>query len=401
MVAGNGEMQRLRGFARNIGLFWSIITYAGLAIITTFVFAKRPELLSQPKGWAILALVAIEAVWYTIGFPWVMRGNPTRHYAETFGRRINRLHWRGIVYWASMLGLTLLLIQLDATYVYELWAIYGISFAIMAMPQALIVVVPTVFVLMKAFDWLPHTTNLTDLAGFGAGLLLFAIYSAFAYLPYVLIINRFERERMFTELERSHQALAEAHQQLGEAAERDRELAVLRERGRLARDLHDTIGHSLVLGSVKLEAALRLRAVDPARADHEIAATQRILRDTMTELRAAIANLRSPALAREPLGDALSRVAREAALRNGWQISADIAPDLDTLDDRSYEALLRVGAEAIANAERHAHATTLALQLCRDGCEVVLRVRDNGAGMPQPAPVAAASAASAHALEGG
>ena len=107
-----------------------------------------------------------------------------------------------------------------------------------------------------------------------------------------LLRGRFQRERMFLELQQSHHELEEAHRQLEQAAEHERELAVLRERGRLARDMHDTLGHSLALMTVKLEAAQRLRAVNPDRADHEVAATQAIARDALAELRTAIADLR-------------------------------------------------------------------------------------------------------------
>ncbi len=88
-----------------------------------------------------------------------------------------------------------------------------------------------------------------------------AVYCAVIYLPLALLRGRFQREWTFHQLEQSHRDLEEAHRQLEEAAVHERELAVLRERGRLARDMHDTLGHSLALMAVKLEAAQRLRAV--------------------------------------------------------------------------------------------------------------------------------------------
>ena len=95
----------------------------------------------------------------------------------------------------------------------------------------------------------------------------------------------------------------------------DRTSGELRERTRLAREMHDTVGHALVLISIKLEAARRLRERDPERCDRELEATGEIARATMNDLRASIANLRSPALEREPACRALSRYAREMAQR--------------------------------------------------------------------------------------
>src|SRR6185437_10909106 len=157
--------------------------------------------------------------------------------------------------------------------------------------------------------------ELLKFAGFAMGL---AVYCVVIYLPMALLRNLFQRERMFLRLEQSHHDLEEAHQRLAEAAEHERELAVLRERGRLARDMHDTLGHSLALMAVKLEAAQRLRAVDPARADHEVAATQAIARSALAELRDAIGDLRASSdtdAIREPLGAALTHAAEAGAAR--------------------------------------------------------------------------------------
>lgn len=183
--------------------------------------------------------------------------------------------------------------------------------------------------------------------------------------------------------ERADRAIAPdgAHRQLADAAERERELAVLRERERLARDLHDTIGHALVLASVKLEAVLRLRAVDPARADHEIVAPQSVLRGTMTELRVTLANLRAPDHPPESLAQALSTRAEEAGRRAGWRLTLAMDGDLGDLDACVYEAWLRVGTEALANAEKHAEASAVTVSLGREGDTIVLQVADDGKGI--------------------
>jgi signal transduction histidine kinase len=77
--------------------------------------------------------------------------------------------------------------------------------------------------------------------------------------------------------------LRQAHAELAASAAQQEELAVLRERARLARAMHDNLGHALVVMNVKLEAAQRLYARDQARGDAELAATRAIIRDTMAE----------------------------------------------------------------------------------------------------------------------
>src|SRR5262245_58346708 len=107
--------------------------------------------------------------------------------------------------------------------------------------------------------------------------------------------ERFERNHLLLQLANANTELEEAHHRLEQSASHEQELAVLRERTRLAREMHDTLGHALVLISVKLEAAQRLRERDPERCDSELESTKQIARDSMAALRASIANLRTPA----------------------------------------------------------------------------------------------------------
>src|SRR5258706_6803787 len=136
------------------------------------------------------------------------------------------------------------------------------------MALALVLAVPTALAIFASYGWLPHDTCTGQFLNFGGNVLTFDIYSALAYFPIVLLRSRFARERMYQDLERSHCELEQAHRQLAESAGRDRELAVLREPGRLARDMHDTLGHSLALIAVQLEAAQPLRRLDVDRAGH-------------------------------------------------------------------------------------------------------------------------------------
>ncbi len=161
---------------------------------------------------------------------------------------------------------------------------------------------------MVGFQTTSRPPNFLKFATFAMGL---AVYCAVIYLPLALLRGRFQREWTFHQLEQSHRDLEEAGTTGRGGSSVCARVAVLRERGRLARDMHDTLGHSLALIAVKLEAAQRLRAVDPDRADHEVLATQAIARDALAELRAAIADLRVPGNAHGTLCDALIGVAQE------------------------------------------------------------------------------------------
>ncbi|HLJ81725.1 MAG TPA: sensor histidine kinase [Ktedonobacterales bacterium] len=376
----SSDIQRLRGFARGIGYFWLVVAYGSLVVMTAAIFITSPSLLREPRGWLQLGLTLAFALWYWYGWRFVRVGkNNDNFWRERLSNR--GFSVRGVVFWAGLLGLALLLSSFNQYYGYLLWIAFGVSLAVVAMPWALLLTVPTAVLMFAVLGWFPQSASAGEVLGFLGGIIGFTVYTVVIYLPFALLKGRFEREQVYAELARSHQELEEAHRQLAESAQRDRALAVLRERGRLARDMHDTLGHSLALITVKLEAAQRLRPVDAARADHEILATQTIAREALADLRTAIADLRAPLLSLEPLSEILSRTARESGARAGWQVNYEISPEVGTLDERIYEALLRVGTEALANAERHAHARTLTLHLEREGCEVLLRVRDDGLGI--------------------
>lgn len=381
-------IERLRQFARNTVTFWRWITFATLFFAVVVTFVSHPAKLGQPAGWLILVLAALYAVWYAWGQLWVAGRDEEAFWRRRINNAETGTNWRGIAVWLGHLAITMALVALDGNFRWSLFAVYALSFAVMSMPRALVLTVPTAAIIFASYHWFPRNISADQLLSFAGNCITFVVFSAFAYFPYILLRSRFARERMYADLERSHreleiahQQLEEAHRQLAESTERDRELAVLRERGRLARDMHDTLGHSLALMAVKLDAAQRLRAVDAARAEHEVAATQAIARQSLAELRATIANLRAPVPNREPLGHALARVAREAGARAAWRVTCDVEPEIGPLGDATYEALLRVGGEALTNVERHARATAVTLRLAREGRDALLSVQDDGAGI--------------------
>ncbi len=115
----------------------------------------------------------------------------------------------------------------------------------------------------------------------------------FAYARHVEKASQ-ERARLVVDLQEAQRALELARQ-------RDAELAALRERERLARDLHDSLGHALVALSVQLEAVQRLYVVDPERASAQVEALKALTRTSMEELRRSLEGLRAPGLGCVPL----------------------------------------------------------------------------------------------------
>ena len=174
--------------------------------------------------------------------------------------------------------------------------------------------------------------------------------------------------------------LRRAKQELERGAARAEELAALRERIRLAREMHDSLGHALVAVNVKLEAAQRLYAVDADRGDRELEATRELVRGAMTDLRRSLADLRSPP-AREGLEVALRRLVTTVRTRSDLDVALEVAPPIPEPAPAVAEALWRMAQEALVNVERHADASRALVALDRHADSVRLRIEDNGRGL--------------------
>jgi two-component system sensor histidine kinase DesK len=165
-----------------------------------------------------------------------------------------------------------------------------------------------------------------------------------------------------------NRALALAHQEIARLAARE-------ERNRLARDLHDILGHSLTVVAVKAELAGRLVRLDPDRAEREITDVERLARDALTEVRAAVAGSHEVTLATEL---ANARTALTAA-----GIDAELPTGIDDVPAERRELFGWVVREGVTNVVRHSGASRCRVEITTSS----VSVRDDGpaataAGLP-------------------
>ena len=153
-------------------------------------------------------------------------------------------------------------------------------------------------------------------------------------------------------------------------------LAKTAERERIARDLHDVLGHTLSLITLKAELAGKLMARDPARAEVEIRDVERISREALKEVRSAILGYRSEGL---PAELARARLALEAAGVRLEYIASPVV--LAPVEETVLSLALR---EAVTNVMRHARARTCRITLEQTEEETRLEIRDDGRGAAAP-----------------
>jgi two-component system, NarL family, sensor histidine kinase DesK len=169
----------------------------------------------------------------------------------------------------------------------------------------------------------------------------------------------------FSEVGRTAARLRESQAQV-------QQLVRIAERERIARDLHDLLGHTLSVIALKAELAGKLLAISPERAAAEIREVERVSRDALREVRSAVAGYRSEGL---PAELARARLALDAAGVRPEYFTLPV-----TLPADAEAALALAVREAVTNVIRYAGAATCRITLERRGDAVVLEVADDGRG---------------------
>jgi signal transduction histidine kinase len=156
-------------------------------------------------------------------------------------------------------------------------------------------------------------------------------------------------------------------------------LAAAQERNRVARDIHDGLGHALTVVQMQIKAARAVLASEPARADEVLAKAQGQAEEALREVRRSVGALRErqPAL---PLPDALKALAAETSAA-GVPTEVDVTGPVRPLPDEAAESLFRAAQEGLTNVRRHAGAARAGVTLdYSQPAAVRLEVRDDGAG---------------------
>ncbi len=164
---------------------------------------------------------------------------------------------------------------------------------------------------------------------------------------------------------------------------RQRFALVLEERGRLAREIHDTLAQGFVGITSQLDAvALTLNGhVDLARKHLELA--RKMARHSLTEARRSVMDLRASALEGHDLPAALSEAAYQWTAGSPVEIQVDVEGENRPLPEETEQHLLRIAQEAVTNAVKHAHASQVRIHLEMANRKLSLRVADNGQGFEQ------------------
>ena len=188
-----------------------------------------------------------------------------------------------------------------------------------------------------------------------------------------------ERHRIEEELRMASQANRELNSYLALSEK----IAEDRERKRIAREIHDTLGHALTGISAGIDAVKVLVDIDTNRAKEQLNNVSVVVRDGIRDVRGSLNKLRPGALENNTLKEALIKIIREYEAISNLEIHLLYKWDNIDLDIAKEDIVFRVIQESITNSARHGHAKTIWIELLEEEEAYVMTIQDDGVGFDE------------------
>ena len=194
----------------------------------------------------------------------------------------------------------------------------------------------------------------------------------------VLVIKNSHEETERTRL--LNEKLEEANQRLRAYAIEVAQMAETRERNRLAREIHDTLGHALTGIAAGLDACLMTLEIAPEVTKNQLNKIRDAAKKGITDVRRSVKKLRPDDLERLPFQEALKEMTRDYSASSGMEITFEVLKWAENLRRDQEDVIYRVIQESITNAKRHGKATKVKIRISGDERRLLIKISDNGCG---------------------
>lgn len=326
----------------------------GIAIVASLVMLVTSQVLAD-RIVLLIACVMITILYFgigTYGHDWVIRRNRP---ALLGGYFAVMLALGGFVMITGKMSPWLLLLPVVSQAIQDLprlwgWVVTALIFLIESIPLFLT----------------------GSLAVFSSG--------AFALLAAIVFVVVFTQ--LMVSEQQARQALSEANRKLRDYAIKVEELATAQERNRLAREIHDGLGHYLTSINIQIKAAQAMLQQDPAQAGTALNNAQTLSQEALADVRRSISALRADPASGKPLPETLNSLAQEnraAGLETVLRVTGEARP----LPAQVEFTLFRAAQEGLTNVRKHAQASRAEVLLDYDTCctgAVTLVLKDDGVG---------------------
>lgn len=223
-------------------------------------------------------------------------------------------------------------------------------------------------------------------SGVGVGQLFSIILNAVLFFAIGLSLQRVvtsneKTEKLLAENQRQYHLIHEQNNALEQYANQIEQLTLLEERNRMARELHDTVGHTFTSVIMGMDAVSYLIETAPDKAKEKLDVLRSVTRNGLEEVRRSIHQM-------VPEGDMLlsqqlTRLANEFALHTGTQIRFTTVGEEFEIPKQTKLSLIRCLQESLTNAKRHGRASTVEVTLTYSDDLVDIRIEDDGIGTEQ------------------
>jgi signal transduction histidine kinase len=215
----------------------------------------------------------------------------------------------------------------------------------------------------------PWAETIIDLLSIAAAMVFTIIFTSIALRE---SNARSEIQRLATDLQTANHRLADYAAQVDE-------LATMRERNRVAREIHDNLGHYLTVVNVQIEAAKVIMGSQPGKAQEALDKAQNLTQEGLAAVRHSVSALRESPLENQTLAEALEKLAtelRETGLVTELSIEGKPAERYPKIELTLYRAVQ----EGLTNVRKHARASRVDIWLRYSPEQTTLTVQDNGIG---------------------
>jgi signal transduction histidine kinase len=309
-------------------LFWGIsfgVIYLFLGLNNQIIFERLPA------GWAKALFFSVECS-LVFGIGWVLGTNGT---------------W--------LIGAPLVGFAVEMLAPRQRWAVYIVLVASIILPHGL---------------WHGTWTS--------------ALFSSLTIGTAIFFVAVFAQMRLNEQQAREYaeQLMVELEQvnvQLSAYATQAEELAMTQERNRLAREIHDNLGHYLTIVNVQIEAAKVVMDSDPSRALDALNKAQELTQKGLNRVRESVAALRKSPISDQSLGEAIASLVEDTQSA-GIISEFKVVGKPQALENKVALAFYRIAQEGLTNVRRHARASRVDVLLEFQPEEVRLEVKDNGVG---------------------
>ncbi len=349
---------RERIFPRGTGLlFWA--SYA-IILILIVTFVLTPHSITTAYFYltilVLTALLVLTVLWNDIEFLF-----PRKHIGT----------------WALLVISTLLAYL--ATYLGEEGNTIYLIFMVGAMANAMVAFVPALLFSLAAFGgWIAIVMLGLHYSPSSLPSLLYGIMVGMTFTTILVqVLNRFsEQTHRTNELLKQLQAVNE---ELVAARQKETELAIAEERVRVARDLHDGLGHHLTALSIQLQAVEKLVRANPDKAAEAAHNARTEVQAALKEVRGSVATLREAPVDIRHLPDAIARLVDETGSRARLEASFEQKGETTDLAPATAMTLYRTAQEGLTNIQKHAqNASRVRVCLAYEAEKVELSIWDDG-----------------------